>query len=130
MAVIAAVASVFVLALGIFLAVSLYSGSHRAKSSLIVQYFQALAKGDTRAIADLTSGSFSDQLGVINLKRGSYELYDLGESSEGVLQFIVVLTGAKGGERAILADMKYSKHGLARKIESINLVDQGNRLKE
>lgn len=128
--VIAAVAGVLVMALGVFVAISLYSGSQKSKSSMIVHYFQALATDDSAAIDELTSSNFSDQLGIVDLSRGSYELFDLGESSEGVLQFIIVLTGTKGGERAILADMKYSKHGLAMQIESISMVDQGKRLKE
>jgi hypothetical protein len=125
-----AVGGIVVVALAAFMAIGWYSRNNAAKSSIIVQYYRALAADDTSAIAELASKDFSDQLGITGLKRGSYELYDLGESPEGALQFIIVVTGDKGEKRAILADMTYVKKGMQRQIGSIRLVDQGDRLKE
>jgi hypothetical protein len=128
---VAAVAvGILCIALAGYMGISLYSRSAAAKSSLIVQYYRAVSSDDSQAISALTGKSFSDQLGIIDLKPGSYELYDMGESGEGILRYIIILTGRKGGERAILADMAYSSHGLSKVVEAVRPVDQGKRLKE
>ena len=118
------------IALAGYVGLSLYSRSAAAKSSLIVQYYKAVSSDDSKAISDLTSKTFIDQLGIVDLKPGSYELYDMGESREGILRYIIIMTGRNGGERAILAEMAYSSRGLSKLVESIRPVDVGKRLKE
>jgi hypothetical protein len=119
-----------VIALVVIVAVGVHVGSQWAKTYLIVQYYRALSADDQEALEEMTAKGFTDQLGIVDLKRRSYSLYDLGESIDGVLRYIIVLDGANGNKRAILAEMTYSKRGSPRKIESIRLVDQGKRLKE
>jgi hypothetical protein len=128
--VVIAVIGTLVLTFIVFAAITLYAGSRRAKASIIVQYYRALSNDDPTSIDALKSTNFIDQLGIVDLKRGSYELYDLGESSAGVLRYIIVLDGDNKKRRAILAEMSYSKRGLQRQIESIRMVEQGSRLKE
>ena len=123
-------AGALVLVLVVIAAIGVSMGSRGAKASIIVQYYRALSGDDPTAVDALKGADFVDQLGIVGLKRGSYELYDLGESIAGVLRYIIVLDGDNNKRRAILAEMSYSKRGLQRQIDSIRMVQQGNRLKE
>lgn len=128
-ALVAAIAIVALAAAG-FLAFNVYAGSKSARESLLASYFRAYASGDTAAIADLTASSFTTDLGLAKLTRGSYELYEMAATTDGALRFILVFDGTSDAKRAIVADMHYKRTGFSNRIESMKLVDQGNQIKE
>lgn len=126
------VAAIAIVALAVagFLALNVYSGSKSARESLLAAYFRAYALGDSAAIADMTSSSFTTDLGLETLARGSYELYELATTTDGAMRFILIFDGKSDARRAIVADMHYKRTGFANRIESMTLVDQGKQIKE
>ncbi|PKL24698.1 MAG: hypothetical protein CVV47_09700 [Spirochaetae bacterium HGW-Spirochaetae-3] len=121
-------AGVLALVIAVIVALSVYSGSEEAKTSLVVKYFRALASGDEVALDELTSSAFQSDLGLGPLGRDSYELFEFGEPVPGTIRFLIVLDDPSGTRRAIMADMAYKKHGLVQRVESIRRIEGGKSI--
>ncbi|HOZ71951.1 MAG TPA: hypothetical protein PLW80_03810 [Spirochaetales bacterium] len=126
--------AVLAVVVAVVVGVSLYSRSEAARESLVVRYFRALSSGDEALVKDLVAPEFSSDLGLGNLVRGSYELFDFGEREPGTLRFLIIVQGEAGGSgaerRAMLCELRYRRYGLTNRIGSIRLVESGVGLKE
>lgn len=118
------------LVVGAILITGLYSGSEEAKTSLIARYFRAVESGDELAVGDMTVPGFRSELNPGPLKRGNYELYDLGQQSEAVSRVLLIAPGVDGKKQAFVGEIHYKRRGLSTRIESLRLLMSGSRIKD
>ncbi len=124
-AVVAGIAALGVAAMLSFLA---YAGSDKARTSLLSMYFKALASNDPAAVSELVGPDYTTDLAIPKLERGSYELYELDELSDGTIRFVLVAPASSGARKAVLGEMDYRRHGLVNRVEAVRSVEEGRRV--
>ncbi|GAB1455295.1 MAG: hypothetical protein RBT62_03010 [Spirochaetia bacterium] len=123
-------AGALIVAGAVILVLGLYSGSQESKTTLIARYFRAVEAGDELALKDMTVPGFQSDIGIVPLKRGSYELYDFGQQSEDVYHFLIIAPGVDGKKQAQMGEINFKRRGFSRRLESLRLISSGIRIKE
>lgn len=118
----------FVVLLAMTIGLTVYSGSKASRVSLLTGYFRALATGDKIGLDELTAPGFFSDLQLKDLERGSYELFDFGETAgpdSMVQRFLLIVDAGQDGKIAHLADMEYRRKALGMSILSIRRIGRG-----
>lgn len=125
--IVAATSILIIIILGYF-AMLAYSGSNKARSKLMSDYFKALASGDYVAASNLCIPTFVDELGLSSLKPTAYELFEMQEKTANSSRFFLVSSDSGREKLAIYGEIKFKRQGLVNRIEAIKKLDEGRRL--
>jgi len=126
--IVAIAAGIVILGVAAALSILAYTGSDKARTSLLSAYFRALTNKDSGGLSELGGPTYTSELGIDYLERGSYELYEVGETSEGLVRFILVAPNQAGEKRAIVGELLYKRHGLANRVEEVRRLEEGRRV--
>lgn len=100
------------------------------KDSLLTEYFRALSAQNAQRVEELTTDAFVSDLPIDGLSPRSYRLYAMEGGKESVKRFAIVIARQDGSELLLLADASFVTKGFLSYIDSIRLVQRGNRIRE
>ncbi len=107
--------------------VALWSREPVARSSLLAEYLDARAEGDSAGAAALVSDDFVDELGAFILEPGSHRAWSFSGPSEDdslPVRFVVAASDRVDAP-ALLLDAYFARSGLQLKLTALRKVAEG-----
>jgi len=107
--------------------VALWSREPVARSSLLAEYLDARAEGDSAGAAGLVTDDFVDELGALILEPDSYRAWSFSGSSEDEslpVRFVVAASD-RADAQAVLVDAWFRRSGLQLKLSALRKVADG-----